>query len=165
MNLKYIRDNNLQQQFLEKTAELKNIITCPDQDVFNIIFENKYKVLPMKYNIVVDITSQILDIKQYIHQFSNSCFVIHYTGGQGLRPWLGGDILAEYFWSVAQETPFYQMLKENSKHNIIRPNPQKYEILYSYSIWNIPIFVIKRRVKDHILKYWLFGILVYKRRE
>lgn len=163
MNLQYIRKNNLKQQFINKTTELKDIITCADQDVLNIIFENKYKVLPLQYNIVVDITSQILDINQYIRKFNNSCFVIHYTGGQGLRPWLGGNILAEYFWFVAQKTPFYEILKESAKLNIEGVNQQKYEILYSYYIWNIPVFIIKR--KKNILKYFLFGILIYRRKE
>lgn len=165
MNLQYIRKNNLKQQFINKTTELKDIITCPDQDVLNIIFENKYKILPLQYNIVVDITSQILDINQYIRKFSNSCFVIHYTGGQGLRPWLGGTVLAEYFWDIAKKTPFYKMLKDGSLQNVSKANLPKYEILYSYSIWNIPIFVVKRKIKDQVVKYWLLGILIYKRRE
>ena len=152
MNLQYIRKNNLKQQFINKTTELKDIITCPDQDVLNIIFENKYKILPLKYNIVVDITSDLLDVDKYVKKFKNSCFVIHYTGGHGMRPWLGGKILAKYFWNVAKKTPYFRFLKQQSKENIRFNNPQK-----RIYILGIPVLFIKS--KPSCTKVRLFNII------
>ena len=116
MNLDYFRKHDLQTKLVKQTIDMKDIITCPDQDILNKMFENNYYQLSPNYNIVVDITDDLVNINKYAKQFIGKiCSVIHYTGGFGKRPWTGSHILAKYFWNVAKHTPFYAKLKIESK--------------------------------------------------
>ena len=116
MDLDYFRKHDLQTKLVKQTIDMKDIITCPDQDILNKMFENNYYQLSPNYNIVVDITDDLVNINKYAKQFIGKiCSVIHYTGGFGKRPWTGSHILAKYFWNVAKHTPFYAQLKIESK--------------------------------------------------
>lgn len=111
-SLNYFRENNLTEHFVEKTVEHKNILNCPDQDIFNLIFQNNFKILDYKYNYMPDHEHLIksLDKPQALEAINNP-LVLHFTG---VKPWK--DLTAkkvELFWNSAIETPYYDELKKD----------------------------------------------------
>ena len=119
MDLDWFRKNKMQNKLVQMTLDWKDIITCPDQDILNMVFENKYEPLTPNFNIVVDITDDLVNINKYANQFiGKKCTVIHYTGGFGKRPWTGSRVLAKHFWRVAKHTPFYHDLRRQAKYRM-----------------------------------------------
>lgn len=106
----YWRQHNISQILMEKTGELHDKLEMPDQDILNIVFKENYKILPKQYNLIVDTTMMFFNIKEYI-QSLKGCYVLHYTGGKEVRPWLHVKV-PEYqkFWNIAKKTPFYNDL-------------------------------------------------------
>lgn len=73
-------ENNYSKILIEKTIELSDKLSCPDQDVFNIIFEENYKKLDYKFNFMPDY-AYLYDSK--LNLLLNKV-IIHYTGR---KPW------------------------------------------------------------------------------
>lgn len=110
LNLDYFRKNNLTQKLIDITIQLKDVLSCPDQDVFNFIFENNFKILDYKFNFMPDHKDYILKLgkKEAIEAIDNP-IILHYTGR---KPWLTMQAeRANDFWEIAKETSFYRMLK------------------------------------------------------
>lgn len=111
MKLDYFRKNNMTQKFVDKTVEMKDILSCPDQDIFNIFFENNFKILDYKFNVMYDHEEFIskLGKQDAINALANPV-VLHYTGD---KPWK--DIRAKKsidFWEIAKITPFFEEIKK-----------------------------------------------------
>ena len=51
VNLKYWRDNHVEKDFLRYIADYPDRIILADQDVLNVIFQDKKLILPVKYNL------------------------------------------------------------------------------------------------------------------
>ena len=115
----YWRNNNIINLLFKKTEELKDILDMPDQDVLNIIFSKEYKSLSAKYNLVVDVAMDYINLKEMISELSG-CYILHYTGGRGVRPWINNDVTgAKYFWEYAKQTPFYFQLYQELIYNTL----------------------------------------------
>lgn len=111
LDCKKLRQMNATQILFKKTAEIQDKITMADQDVFNAIFANAYTPLPDQYNLVVDVLIRFFNFSQYIQKISG-CYILHYTGGTGCRPWISKCVPgAEIFWKHARCTPFYADLQ------------------------------------------------------
>lgn len=110
LNTDYFRKNNLTQKLIDTTIQLKDVLSCPDQDVFNFIFENNFKILDYKFNFMPDHKDYILKLgKKEVIEAVNNPIILHYTGR---KPWF--TIQAESandFWEIAKETSFYKALK------------------------------------------------------
>lgn len=110
LSLNYFRENNLTQILVDKTIELKDVISCPDQDIFNFIFDNNFKILDYKFNLMPDYQEAIHELgkKEAIDAISNPV-ILHYTA---FKPWntLQGKMVDD-FWQVAKLSPFYRELK------------------------------------------------------
>ena len=54
LNLKKIREDDKEKELLQKVKEnsSKHLYTLPDQDIYNIVFKDKIKLLPLKYNFM-----------------------------------------------------------------------------------------------------------------
>ena len=54
LNFKKIRKDNKEQELLQKVKENngEHLYTLPDQDILNIVFSGKIKLLPLKYNFM-----------------------------------------------------------------------------------------------------------------
>ncbi len=146
INCDYWRKNKIVDLLFKKTDELKEKLQAPDQDILNILFINNYKKLDDKYNIVVDLTCDYIDIFQYISQIKG-CFVLHYTGGRKMRPWMNKNVPFDHlFWSYAINTPFYSDLNFELIENMIFQQ-------------NTLLSTNKLEQKDSVYKILLFGFI------
>ena len=124
---------------LLKAFNIPNLWFC-DQDILNIIFEGKTKLIHNKWNFMLDglrnknFLHQIVGDyrKNYIEAKENPC-IIHYSGK--LKPWNKPNIeYSDVFWKYARKTPFYEEIifsnieKAKSKKNGIKYKPLEYII-------------------------------------
>lgn len=106
-----LRLNKMTKTMIDKTSELAEKLECPDQDVLNVLFENDYKELEYKYNVIVGVTGDI-DKKRLDDIVESEDFILHYTGGRKDRPWSCKDsAFGNVFWEYAQMTPFCEDLR------------------------------------------------------
>lgn len=118
LDVEGIKKENLMQQCIEKTIELSDKLSCPDQDILNIVFEDKLMHLPDEFNFMPDLLNDYY-VKYYGEVYSNklkdNAVILHYVSG---KPWYNLSSAGEYFWDVAKKTAFY---------DVIRNKPQEYE--------------------------------------
>lgn len=110
MNLDYFRKNNITQQLIDKTIELKDLIKTVDQEIFNLLFANNFKIIDYRFNVMPDLADYVLksNKKTAIDALDNPV-IIHYTS---TKPWV--EIRTKRaldFWEIAKLTPFYDELK------------------------------------------------------
>ena len=162
----YWRNNQLTEKLFQKTNELKNKLKMPDQDILNLVFKEDYKELPAQYNLVVDLTADYKNFNSYLSSLKG-CFVLHYTGGRGIRPWMKSSVPGEkYFWKYAKQTSCYGDLKqelfENQlallSHKIEHAFPKKKELVIKLCDC-IPLFKIVS--KNHKKRIYLFNIPLF----
>jgi lipopolysaccharide biosynthesis glycosyltransferase len=130
----------------------------PDQDVLNVVFADNYTILPKQYNLVVDLSVQYLTLKKFIDNIKG-CFVLHYTGGNDVRPWIKEDVPCKhYFWKFAKKTDFYQDLKYELLLNQFKfINNQGKHTLWFLLFNFLPI--LKMKEKNEIKRYYLLGFI------
>lgn len=98
LNCKLMRENNITEKLFKTAVEWNDKIDFADQDVLNIVFENKYKELSSKYNKYALRLKNIEDVN-----------IIHFVGPQ--KPWIVDCSCGEYFWNYAKKySPFYRKL-------------------------------------------------------
>lgn len=164
IDCEYWRKHNIVEQLMAKTAELRDVIEMPDQDVLNVVFESDYLELAPQYNLVVDLTSDYQNFNQYIAGIKG-CFVLHYTGGRGVRPWVNKSVPgAGYFWKYAKATPFNDELKFDLSLNQTEYLLKKVNLLFPSSyVCNVKLFkllpIIKIKCKNNRKKVYLFGFI------
>ncbi|MBQ8251042.1 MAG: glycosyltransferase family 8 protein [Alphaproteobacteria bacterium] len=158
----YWRNNKTIDSLFKKTIALYDKLKMCDQDVLNLVFECSYTELSPKYNIVVDVTSDFIDLKKYISSFKG-CIVLHYTGGRGMRPWVKKDCLENhYFWKYAIETPFHNDLQLELIQNQLNTLIQKKKIFKTISLVKIKLFkflpIITIKIKKNKKRIYFFGM-------
>lgn len=96
-------------------------LTCPDQDILNLCFENNYKILDYKYCYCVAQTAS---------NPNGEVFIRHYNGP--VKPWhINPHAIVEMmphlkeFWAYAKKTAFYdalyqKTLDEAQQANVLR---------------------------------------------
>jgi lipopolysaccharide biosynthesis glycosyltransferase len=161
IDCEYWRKNSIGKTLFEKTAQIHDKLSMPDQDVLNVVFAEKYKILPKQYNLVLDLCGKYLNLPDFLRK-TNGCFVLHYTGGNNIRPWLKKDVpYKQYFWNEADKTPFSQdlifdlMLNEIEHINKRLDNTYKNVYLFNF----LPLLKIKE--KKNVKKYYLFGFIPF----
>ena len=167
INCEYWRKYNIVDLLFAKTNELKDKLDAPDQDILNIVFANSYKRLDDKYNIVVDMTCTYTDIHEYVSKLSG-CYILHYTGGQKMRPWMNKNVPYEsVFWALASNTPFYEDLKfdliGNQLSSIKANLPKNSNKTKTYKVMLfgfIPILKLVKKPKKTYLKIFNFINLI-----
>ena len=133
MDCDYLRTHNIKKVLFEKTKEKADILLCPDQDVMNIVFENNYKILDYKFDIVIDMTP-----KEYLDNILNEFCILHFAGGKGYRPWLNSECpCGEEFWKYAKSTPFYDELIKDLKHYDIAKNRKNKVLKFKYKLYKM----------------------------
>ena len=86
MNLEKMRKDNIQNEFIKCTLVNEDIIKWQDQDVINIVLENKIKFLDMKWNFQYYYNGSKMDFsKQDIKEADEDKKIIHYIGA--VKPW------------------------------------------------------------------------------
>jgi len=154
MDLEFFRKNRIQEKLFELTNQLGDKLECPDQDILNICFENNYKILEDKYNIIVDLTLNLAPKKL------KTAFVLHFTGCR-CRPWLKSNCVeSEKFWNYANKTPFcnelrWELLFNELEYtnNLINIKSNKNKYLYNKFMSKVTFGKVKNIFKTELIKY------------
>lgn len=112
MNLKKLRELNLDEHFLHLYSTYHFECLAPDQDYLNAMCKGKVLILPQKWNTMphnnYDITEQ---------ENVEGVAILHYF--LFFKPWNHFDIQYEsFFWNYLKKTPFYDDVKNSHKENI-----------------------------------------------
>ncbi|RDU51319.1 glycosyltransferase [Helicobacter sp. MIT 01-3238] len=136
INCNLWRKNDITSKLFEQTAFHSNCITLPDQEIFNIVFDNNYMPLDKKYCVIYKIFDQVYT-KEQIDNLVKEQVIIHYPGGGDSKPWNNKKLKsAEYFYEAVKFTDFRKEIAMISKkkpmikkilHNIfdVRNNSEK----------------------------------------
>lgn len=148
----------------------------PDQDILNIIFEDKTKLISSQWNFCPGIFIWNKDFTDYINaeylaDINNALknpFIIHYTSPQ--KPWNSAlESYYQLFWKYARQTAFYEdilyeMNKESAEAAIIEG--AKYTNLYlqiqsgeKVVFWGASIFLEEFIKKYSIMNTNIIGII------
>jgi len=141
MNLEKLREDNVVSQFMDYS---KSKLLFMDQDIINIVCEDKIVYLPLKYNALVkyrflnySVKSYLPDVSKYfgvddIHEAIDIPVAVHYA--QPCKPWSNKYIYQGYLW-----------------HRYVSNNIDK-NIYFAY----IAPFINEKRVNKKVLfKSWL----------
>ena len=121
---KFIK-NKYQEKLIGLTTQLFDKLSCPDQDVFNILFDGKFKILDYRYNFMPD-HSEMLK-KKHPERGEVKPLVIHYTGK---KPWKTQSIRSEDFDEILQQTKFAKLVKQKfSAYLVSSAQLKKYKLL------------------------------------
>lgn len=147
LNLKKLRDNNIPQMLCRIKKELNDKLLM-DQNVFNLVFDNKIRLLPIKYNFMPVSLNRakdkwsINDINR-IYGTSYKCkrdlfydaAVIHYSSKD--KPWKNLDGAYSHFWIEEYlRTPIQHSLltvRENNKY--------RYKISIIIPCYNVEAYI------------------------
>ena len=94
-----------------KTKELPFL----DQDILNILMKDKYKTIDISYNYQYHILNEHPELRNIaeLAKAEQNPKIIHYT--TGIKPWnTPAAPLANYWWFVARNTPFYEEIIYNN---------------------------------------------------
>ena len=97
--------HNYAKILIEKTIALADKLSCPDQDIFNIVFENNYKILDYKFNFMIDLYAQFEAVyPKKAKEIMRSPCIIHYVAH---KPWQNRLSLGQKdFDEIASKTLF-----------------------------------------------------------
>ncbi len=135
------RENKISEKLLNTTIKMKNILTLPDQEVFNVVFNNSYKPLDKKYCVIYKIFADCYSPDE-IDYLKNNQIIIHYPGGAEFKPWNNRKLIsAEYFWEVVDNTNFKKEINLINRNfqaifNNRRTNPMKKLLQNIFSVKN-----------------------------
>ncbi|MDR2526415.1 MAG: glycosyltransferase family 8 protein, partial [Rickettsiales bacterium] len=131
------REQNITQKLFEIEARERDNIIFQDQDVLNIMFDNNYKILPLKYNL------SNLCFKKLGHptiipsviRAMAGCVIRHYVGPS--KPWNVYKINSwgfNKFWFYMKMTVFYKQIRDdyvekNKFENIKNPFKRIWKII------------------------------------
>lgn len=95
MDLKKLRENNIEERFVELINKYNFNVIDPDQSYINYLCHGHIKYLPFEWNRT--------PLKNVV---CDSPKIVHYA--LGLKPWHDKNIfLSEHFWEYAKTSPFY----------------------------------------------------------
>ncbi len=130
LDLKKFRADNLTQKLVDMTIELKDTLSCPDQDVLNIAFENNFKIIDYKFNFMPDMYNYLEALHpSRAKEIRKNAIILHYTTQ---KPWATKSNCSKEFWQIAKKTDFYFELISKYKSSYI--NRLKRLIRYLFMI-------------------------------
>lgn len=100
------RNENYTEKLLQETKKWIGTLNLPDQEIFNIVFDNNYKELDKKYCVIYKIFNDVYD-KNEITELKKNQVIIHYPGANEWKPWNNKKLKsAKYFWKYVCYTNF-----------------------------------------------------------
>ncbi len=122
INLKKWREEQLKDRLIKATYENIDRILFADQDVFNIVLDNKVMKLSKRWNYQFFLSTKEDNIRLY-HNF-DAYNIIHYAGQN--KPWNQpyNSVIFDEYYNILQQTPF--------KNNLFKYKQMKYEHMYRY---------------------------------
>jgi lipopolysaccharide biosynthesis glycosyltransferase len=160
LNIKAFRKKGILREIVRMTLDIQP--KYQDQDIFNLYFENNYKILDSKYNVSYWMWKYNQEKpNRQITSALEDPFIVHYST---FKPWKDLDvIMGNYFWKYARITPFYEKILEELLINKMKKIPEENlgKLNGSKSVSNIKLgkklclFNIVERSND--LEYHLFA--------
>lgn len=136
-----------------KAAENQNFKHL-DQDILNIICQNKILKLPVKWNVMIANKPPYIDeyyldenLKKEYCKARMKPLIVHYVGGLCFKYPLFPD-LGYYFWQYARISPYYEEILKI-----------KYDNFYNIRGFCIKMIMNISHYKIIVLKYWKYKIL------
>lgn len=121
---KFIK-NKYQEKLIGLTIQLYDKLSCPDQDVFNILFDGKFKILDYRYNFMPDYLAMLQ--KRHPERGEVKPLVIHYTGK---KPWKNHGSDSADFDNILRLTKFSKLVRQKfSTHLVFQTQLKKYKLL------------------------------------
>ncbi len=159
-----------------RTAFQAERLLFPDQDILNMLFEGKSKLIPSRWNFCPGMFKWNKNIKECvdedyakdINQALQEPYIIHYTSPQ--KPWNSNlEFYYQLFWQYARQTPFYEdILFDMSKESAAKAIAEaaKFTKLY-YQIqnekkivfWGASIFLEEFIKKYGVMNTNVIGII------
>lgn len=135
-NIKQMNIENLIDAFFETLARIKSPV-FPDQDILNIVCENRVKFLNPKWNVLYHISIYDKDwmknlpfsiVNEYVESRKDP-YIIHYAGC--IKAWHEPtNELTKYFWLHARNTIFYERIIFDNNVKIIKNDITKIKRKY-----------------------------------
>ena len=133
INLKKWREEKINDRLMQATYDNIDSILFADQDIFNIVFENKIMKLPKRWNYQFFLCNKEDNISLYqnVHNYN----IIHFAGKN--KPWNQpyNSVIFDEYYSILEKTPF--------KNNLLKYKQMKYEHMYKYMY-----DIINARIKE-----------------
>jgi lipopolysaccharide biosynthesis glycosyltransferase len=136
LNLEKIRSDNVTNTLFEYTNKMANIIKYLDQDILNIIFENKKVLLDLKWNVQQTAffdTGSTQYSENEIEYAREHPYIIHFSGAT--KPWQAGclnPLWREYYRYLLKSpwrSSYYKIYCVMGKNKLIKiKNKLKYKI-------------------------------------
>ena len=141
MDLKKIREQNIEKEFLEYTRANIDTIKLGDQEIINTVLNGKIKLLPDRWNVQ---SSNFTNRSIY----TNNPWIIHYVGKQ--KPWKFGNwnYYNEYYYRYLQLTPW---AIENEKDYLAK---SKKAGIIGYIKYR-PLFMLRPRFYKALFKTYI----------
>ena len=143
MDLKKIREQNIEDEFLEYTKSHIDTIKMGDQEIINEVLKGKIKLLPDKWNVQ---TSNFTNRSIY----TNDPWIIHYVGKQ--KQWKFGNwnYHTEYYYKYLRLTPW--KFEENEEKEFLKKSRQSALIGY---VKYRPLFMLRPRFYKALLNTYI----------
>ena len=154
MDLKKIREENIEELFLKYTKEHIDTIKMGDQEILNEVLQGRIKVIDPHWNVQ---TSNFTNRSIY----TNEPWIIHYVGQQ--KPWKFGNwnYHTEYYYKYLSFTPWAL-----DKHGIKNLKKSKRIALLKYIKYR-PFILIRprfyRAIYETYIRPWYENITRYKK--
>ena len=136
MNLKKIREDNIEEKMIDIIKNPNIIKRWPDQDIINIACLNKIGFLPLNY-ISYPYLQDLLKSPEFTSSYSREEMydsiinpkIIHYAA---MKPWNGTPRYADIWWTIFEylNLPKTSIFKESFKHN----KTKKYKLLFKIAL-------------------------------
>jgi lipopolysaccharide biosynthesis glycosyltransferase len=160
LNIKAFREKDILREIVHMTLEIKP--KYQDQDIFNLYYENSYKILKSKYNVSFWMWKYNQEVtNQKITNALKDPFIVHYST---FKPWKDPDVaMASYFWKYARMAIFYEKILEKFLVNETRSrsNENLTKAKESKSISNIrlgkKLCLFKVVERSNEIEYHLFA--------
>lgn len=143
MDLKKIKEQNIEKEFLEYTRKNIDTIKLGDQEIINAVLKGKIKILPDKWNVQ---SSNFTNRSIY----TNDPWIIHYVGKQ--KPWKFGNwnYYNEYYYRYLKLTP-WALAKDEEKNFLSKSKKQGIIGYIKYR----PLFMLRPRFYKALIKTYI----------
>ena len=118
LNLKKIRNENLEEDFFNFINNHADLISWVDQCVLNAVFKENVKYLDRKFNFQHH--SSITEIKDIYNKQKHETVILHYVSDK--KPWnfeKSVDLVLEYMY-YALQTPYKFLFCKNLPHKFFK---------------------------------------------
>ena len=111
MNIQKFIQHRYAEKLIDMTIKYMDKLSTADQDIFNIVFENNFKVLDYKYNFMPDYYDKLAAYRPEIaNTIKDDAYILHYTW---YKPWKSNKTAAfSDFWQIAEKTLFADRIRE-----------------------------------------------------